>query len=77
MLKAEKNSKEFLPQKLSTVSLPSASEKWTDSSKENVKSKEIFERKFGRKSSPLIFALPFKKRGCSSKEMQKAEEILK
>jgi hypothetical protein len=46
--------------------------------KENVKSKEIFERKFGRKAPPYIFALPFKKRGCSSKkEMQKLKKFSK
>jgi hypothetical protein len=45
------------------------------SKKENVKSKEIFERKLVAKLHHLIFALPFKKRGCSSKRNAKAEEI--
>jgi hypothetical protein len=42
------------------------------SEKKKCKKQRIFERKFGRKKSPLIFALPFKKRGCSSKENAKS-----
>ena len=76
MLKAERFSKENLPVKLSTVSLQSASENERVALKRNVKSKEIFERKFGRNINSFIFALPFKKRGCSSKkEMQKLKKF--
>jgi competence CoiA-like predicted nuclease len=58
MLKAEKFSKESLPQKLSAVSLPSASEKKWVALKRKCKKQRNFRKKIGSGTSPPYLCTP-------------------